>query len=924
MAPVSVGQEALWFIEQVTPDTSQYLMTFPFRMVGVLDVAALERALDRLVARHGALRTSFVEQDDQVFQVVHDDVRVPLIVEDVAGGESGIRQRLTRETGRGFDLAAAPLFRATLLRCGEREQVLVLATHHIVFDGGSLEIVVDELAEFYADEVGGARAAEKEPTGEYTRFAIDERAWLDQEESREQLDFWRATLAGAPQLTLPTDRPRSLGSSVAGGDARFTIGQREFEAVRSLLAQERLTPFMFAHALHHLAVAYLTGQRDIVVGSPVSNRPDTMRDTVGYFVNMMPLRVDSSGDRTFRDLLRRVRGALLDAYENQGYPYAHLVSALATSEHGMRPDLFDTVLGVEYEASGTARWHGLGVTHLETDTSTTKFDLGVSVVWGERGFETDVAFRTALFDRSTIASFVEIYRSLAESAITHPDVELASLLPAGTAGSGGEQRVRRLVDRGDAPAPRRDEDDAVPGGPAPESPVPGREPKNSREKILAQLFAEVLDRETVGVDDNFFDLGGHSLLILRLVSRVRAALGLEFKIKTLFESPTVAGLAERLGSTVPDAPARSHGDAPSVRNERRIPVRRLVDRGSAPRSGADEPVPSGPAPESPAPGRAPKNSREEILAQLFAEVLGEETVGVDDNFFDLGGSSLLLGRLASRVRAVLGLDVAIQWLFESPTVADIADRLGSAMPDSLAPLLPLRAGGDLDPVFFLPPIGGLSWAYARFLPFVPKGRPVHGLQATRPTSDADRPATLRQVAESYLDLIADRTDRPLSLVGWSFGGVVAQEIAVLAQESGRAVHKLVLLDAVPAVPRTDRTDEPISPEDLEAITASIHGSVGSETGELTESLFDELLSTATHNLRLMTAHQSRHFTGHTISFETDETGPLRHRAGTTWADLSTGGATTHRLTCPHADVMDTPTVRHTGPIIADALTRPPR
>jgi thioesterase domain-containing protein len=800
LAPASVGQEALWFIEQMTADSSQYLMFFPFRMTGALDVPALESALDRLVARHGALRTTFVERDDRVYQAVRDDLRVPLVVEDVADGNSALWQRLMGEGSRGFDLEKGPLFRATLFRCGEQEHVLVLAIHHIVFDGGSLQVVVDELAALYADARNGATALQWEPAGQYTQYAIAERAWLDQEESRKQLDFWRATLAGAPRLTLPTDHPRSMASSVERASVQFTIGGPAFESVRSLLAEERATPFMFAHALHHLAVAHLIGQRDTVVGSPVSNRTTALRDAVGYFVNMVALRVDSSGDRTFRDLLRTVRSVLLGAYENQTYPYAHLVAALATSNHTLRTDLFDTVLTLHHEASGMGRWHGLEVTPIDTGKSTTKFDLSASFLWSGHGFETTIAYRTALFDPPTIESFVEHYRSLAQRVIAQPDVELTSLLSGAGVACDREDQIGRLTDRAASLASHRDE--AAPGRPA---------------------------------------------------------------------GPAIAS---RPLSIVPTE------------------------------------------------GRAPKNSREEILAQLFAGVLGKESVGLDDNFFDLGGHSLLIGRLTSRVRAVLGLDVAVQWLFESPTVAELADRLGSAAPDSLAPLLPLRAG-DLDPVFFLPPIGGLSWVYARFLPFIPKGRPVYGLQATCLSSGVDRPTTLRQVAEVYLDLIAGvSADTPLSLLGWSFGGVVAQEIAVLAQESGRPVHDLVLLDAAPAVPGLVRADEALSPDEMEAIAASIRGSVGSDVGGLTESLFDELAGTATHCLSLLTAHRSRLFDGQTVSFETDESTALRRRVGITWAELSSGGAETHRLTCPHTEVMATPTVRQTGPVVADLLARP--
>ncbi|RKN07615.1 hypothetical protein D7319_18315 [Streptomyces radicis] len=779
LVPASVGQEALWLVDQLGGGSTEYSMVFAYGFRGDLVVPALERAVNQVVARHGALRTTFVEEDGKPLQRIADEPHVRLVVEDVSGNDA-LHHRLLLEEERAFDLAAGPLFRTGLLRLTEREHVLLLAVHHAVFDGVSLDILLDELREFYAAAVDD-RAPDVEPSvAQFTDFAVAEQQWLRTEECAEQLEFWLRTLDGAEPLRVPTARPESTVGSGAADLVQFEVDREVGAGLERLLTQERATPFMFLLAAHHVAFARATGQRDGVVGTPMANRHEAgMRDAIGYFVNMVPLRVDSTDARSFRDLLRRVRGVFLDAYENQDYPYAQLVAELRSGPGG-RKELFDTALAMDYSSSDQEAWPGVEVAPVDTEGVSAKFDALFSIYATGRGFEGEISFRTAVLDRPTVESLAEDFVAILGRAVAHPDVELDELL-------------------------------ARPDG----------------------------------------------------------------------------------------RPDRTHVPAP---------------RGRADTEATTPVLPGGPALRRP-----PRNAREEILCGLFAEVLEAEDVCIDDDFFDLGGHSLLAGRLVSRARSVLGVELAVQWLFETPTVEGLAGRLDDGASDSLAALLPLRAKGHLDPVFLLPPIGGLSWSYARFLPYIPKGRPVYGLQATRFTGEVDRPESVRALAETYLELIRDVCPHgSCFLMGWSFGGVVAQEIAVLLEASGAEVRNLVLLDAVPAVGGSTAGDE-LSEEQLEAIAESIRGAGGGASGELTESVFNDLSDIAAHCLGLLRAHRSRKYGGGAVSFEAEETEPERDRVGVRWADLVGRGVETHPLDCAHGEVMDAAVVRRMGPVIAEAV-----
>lgn len=769
--PATLGQEGLWLLDQLDPGSPQYAMVFAFRLGGALDVQALTRAVQDAVSRHGALRTTFVTRDGALLQAVADELVVPLPVEEVRGGERGLQARFVEEEEKGFDLERGPLVRATLLRLGADDHVLLLTVHHIVFDGQSVDVLLEDLRRLYAGELL------KDEPAQYADFARAEQEWLATSSSEDGLEFWRRTLDGAGPPDLPTDRPRGSGSSIDGASVAAWIPKEDLRAIRELLAEERVTPFMFLHAVHHLALAQVTGSRDSVIGSPVSTRGQVGQGAVGYFVNMVPVRVDSTGLSTFRQLLREVRGVLLEAYEHQAVPFPWVAAALGPEG----AELLRTVLSFEFRAAESDGWPGLDVTPVYTDSDTSKFDLTVAAVWGDAGCEIEITFRTALFDRRTVRGFGDVFTDLVSRVALDPDGLLSDLVPS----------ARSVA-------------------------APARSPETSA--VVAS------------------------------------------------DAPGAAAI------------------------------------------GSD----SGP--------RVPRTARERALCELFAEVLGLEEVGTDESFFDLGGHSLLVGRLVSRMRAEMSADVAVQWVFEFPTVAGLAERIGGGGSDPLTPVLPLRPAGDLDPVFFLPPVGGLAWSYARFLPFIPEGHPVHGLQTTALGAAHARPQTLSEVAALFLRLIRETCpDRSFSVIGWSLGGVLAQEVAVLAEESGPPVRHVVLLDSVPAVDEVSGMDEELSAETFAAIRESISGSGASGFGRLTDSLFQDQTEIAEYCLRLLLEHRSRPWSGHIVSVETEDSGAERARAGVRWADLAGGGAEVVPLACLHEEVMEPAAVAAVGPVLTRVL-----
>ncbi len=377
--PASFSQQRLWFLNRLDPESFAYNLAGAVRLEGSLDVAALAGALGAVVRRHESLRTVFVDEAGEPWQVITEPVSLPLPVVDLAGlPEAPREQELHRialgEARRPYDLARGPLLRSTLLRLGGREHALLVGMHHIVSDGWSLGIFVRELGELYRQPAGLP-----ELPIQYADYAAWQRQWLSGEVMEERLAWWKYQLAGAPPVVdLPLDRPRPGVQGYRGGRADLAIEPELTERFESLARRLSVTPFMVLLAGFGTLLSRYGGQDDVVIGTPVANRGRAeLEDLIGFFANTLALRVDLAGDPGFGELVRRVREMSLGAYAHQDIPFERLVDELRPERSLSHSPVFQVVLALQNLPASELDLAGVTLSPLEIDAGRTQFDLSL-------------------------------------------------------------------------------------------------------------------------------------------------------------------------------------------------------------------------------------------------------------------------------------------------------------------------------------------------------------------------------------------------------------------------------------------------------------------------------------------------------------------------------------------------------------------
>ncbi len=418
--PASFAQERLWFLEQLRPGEATYAIPAALRLSGPLDVEALRRALEEVVRRHESLRTIFAREGGRPVQVILPASRLSLPVEEVPGGsEAVLRARMREEAARPFDLETGPLFRASLMRAGEDEHVLLLTMHHVVSDGWSIGVIFREMAALYAAFRAGEPPVLAPPPVQYADFAVWQRAWLREDALERQVAYWRRALEGAPaQLELPTDHPRPAVQGSRGAVLDFHVPRETAEAVRALGWREGTTLFMTALAAWQLLLSRYSGQGEVVVGSPVAGRTRRELETlVGFFVNSLPLRGDLRGDPAVAALLARVRETTLGAFSHQDVPFEKLVEELRVERSLAHSPVFQVMFTVQVAPPAVPDLPGVRATPLPPETETAKFDLTLALLETGDGLAGELEYATDLFDAATAERLAGHFRLvLAEMA----------------------------------------------------------------------------------------------------------------------------------------------------------------------------------------------------------------------------------------------------------------------------------------------------------------------------------------------------------------------------------------------------------------------------------------------------------------------------------------------------------------------------
>ncbi|WP_239166995.1 non-ribosomal peptide synthetase [Actinoplanes italicus] len=414
--PLSFGQERLWFLAQLDPESIEYNVPVPIPFDGPLDVEALTAALTGLVARHEVLRTRLVPgPDGRPVQVIDPPRPFPLVTMDMTEAFAGARTP--------FDLAEGPLVRATLLRAGEDRHVLALVLHHAVFDGWSSGILLRELAALYEAHRDGRPDPLPPLPVQYADYAAWQRERLSDDLLEEQLGFWRTTLADPPVLELPTDRPRPPVRSTDSDVVNLVVGPDTTTALRELSHRHGATMFMTLLAAYAVLLHRHTGQDDLLVGTPVANRhhPDT-EQLIGFFPNTLVLRAGLHGDPTAEELLGRIRATALDAYAHQEVPFERLVDELVTTRDRSRTPLVQTLF--THAVSNTdVRAESAG----ETALTSAKYELALTVTEAADGLAVSFEYSTAILDRDTVDRLAEHLRTLLEAFAGHAALPVSRL-----------------------------------------------------------------------------------------------------------------------------------------------------------------------------------------------------------------------------------------------------------------------------------------------------------------------------------------------------------------------------------------------------------------------------------------------------------------------------------------------------------------
>jgi thioesterase domain-containing protein/acyl carrier protein len=552
--PASFAQRRLWFLDRLQGPNSAYNVHVGLWLYGPLDLAALHSSLQEIVNRHESFRTSFRLTNDDLLQVVAKNQVVPLPVTDFANVPEPyprVYEHAQRIVATPFDLSQAPLLRSEILRIAPEEHVLLCTMHHTVTDAWSLQVFVNELTRLY-ERFSTGRPADLAPLpiqyGDYSEWQYRS---LETESARKQLAYWKDLLEGAPALLeLPQDAPRPAEQTFRGATHVFPIPSDLIAALASLAPGYQATLFMLLLAAFKVLLYRYGDETDILVGVPVAGRSQVETEgLIGFFVDTLVFRDDLSGNPRFVDLLAQVRETTLGALANADVPFEKVVEALQPERSLSYNPIFQVMFSVIKSAIRVHAFGNISSYPYVVNTSTSIFDLSVTFIEdSDEKWWLALEYNTDLYTFERISRMFDDYTALLRAIPQAAETRIDDL-PLATAAS-TVTMARRKSSRRDGPGKvKRDDLHRIPAN------QEGRrvlDPNNEEQVLLAEIWKDVLGVSTIGIQDNFFDVGGHSILAVRLVAQIEEATGRKIPVSAVLRAPTIESLA-RLLKDSPDA-----------------------------------------------------------------------------------------------------------------------------------------------------------------------------------------------------------------------------------------------------------------------------------------------------------------------------------------------------------------------------------
>jgi acyl transferase domain-containing protein/acyl carrier protein len=550
--PSSAGQQRLWFLHDLIGNSTAYHISTAIRLRGPLNTQALIQCHHDLIRHHDILQTCFKPLQGIPHQWIVKEpvIDIPLIdlsqlsiSEQVAETKSQVQECIDKP----FDLSQAPLLRALLIRLSEKEHIWVLTLHHIISDEWSINILLREITQLYR----ASTADDMEPAPfsnglQYQDYVGWQAALVQSSFYKQQLDYWKKQLIGIPALLqLPYDKPRPVYPTGHGSRITFHWDIELHTKLKTFGRQSNGTLFTVLSAGFAAFLSCYSGSQDLVIGTPIAGRQrPEFESLIGFFVNTLPLRFDLSANPTFHELLRQTRTSFFDAVSNQDVPFEKIVDAVNPVRNVSYSPIFQVMLILRNIETTSLNWPDLQVEPFDFEHTTAMFDLSLLMKETHDGLVGDFIFNTDLFEEKTIYEFILQFGNLLRTWTKTP-----------------ERRLNELS----IPFFPKPKNTVIPVQPPAPDIVPTRNnelPSNEIESLLIRIWQEVLNLDLVKVHDNFFDLGGDSILSLQVISRIREA-GYRLIARQLFEHQTIAELApfvcrlEHQSEKNPSAPSLS-------------------------------------------------------------------------------------------------------------------------------------------------------------------------------------------------------------------------------------------------------------------------------------------------------------------------------------------------------------------------------